>query len=87
MNWVKKKSLPATKATQYNGQHYIELDNLWKALHRSFNSNLNYQVNTCLLEEIYNKEMKMWVSFARKELLNTIESCNNTSTPGPDKLS
>jgi len=31
--------------------------------------------------------MKTWVSFIRKKLLNTIESYNNTLTPGPDKLS
>jgi len=39
------------------------------------------------LEEICNKEMKTWVPFAKKELLNTIESYNNTLTPSLDKLS
>ena len=28
MNWVKKRSLLVTKATQYNGQPCIELDDL-----------------------------------------------------------
>jgi len=31
--------------------------------------------------------MKTWVPFTRKELLNTIKSCNNTLTPSLDKLS
>jgi len=27
-----------------------------------------------------------WVPFLRKELINAIKKCKNTSTPGPDKL-
>ena len=38
MNWVKKQKLPAIEAIQYNSQPYIELDNLWEALHNLFNS-------------------------------------------------
>ena len=37
MDWVKKQKLPAIEAVQYNGQLYIKLDNLWQALHLSFN--------------------------------------------------
>jgi len=57
MNWVKKRSLPATKAIQFNSQLYIKLDNLWEALHKLFNSAQNHQVNISLLGEISNKEM------------------------------
>jgi len=57
MNWVKKRKLLATKAIQYNSQPCIKLDDLWEALHKSFNSTQNHQVNINLLEEIPDKEI------------------------------
>ena len=55
MNWVKKRSLLATKAIQFNGQPCIELNKLWEAFHKSFNSAQNCQVDISLLEEISDK--------------------------------
>ena len=87
MNWIKKRNLLATKAIHFNGQPCFELDNLWEALHKLFNSTQDYQVNICLLEEISNKEMMTWAPFSKKELFNVIESCNNLLASGPDRLS
>ncbi len=56
MNWIKKKKLPTIKAIHFNSQPCIELDDLWNALHRFFNSAQNQQVNTSLLDEISVKE-------------------------------
>jgi len=39
------------------------------------------------LEEIPNKEIIKWVHFSKEELINVIEKCNNSLTPGLDKLS
>jgi len=63
MNWVKSRNLLAIKAIQFNGKPYIKLDNLWKALHKSFNSAQSQQVNISFLEEIPDKITIMWVSF------------------------
>ena len=87
MNWVKKRSHLAIKAIQFNSWPYIELDNLWEALYKSFNSTQNYQVNISLLDEISDKETTTWAPFSKKELLNAIESCNNLLTSGLDRLS
>jgi len=38
MEWVKQHKLPACKAIQYNGQPCYEMDNLWNALHNTYNS-------------------------------------------------
>ena len=38
MSWVKKHKLPAIEAIQYEEWPYIELEDLWNALHKSFNS-------------------------------------------------
>ena len=45
INQVKKWKLPATEALQYNGQSYIELNDLWQALYQTFNLAQNNQVN------------------------------------------
>jgi len=87
MNWVKKRKLPAIKAIQYNSQPCIKLNNLWEALLKSFNSAQNYQIDINLLKEISDKEVMEWAPFSKEELINAIEKCNNSLTPGPDKLS
>jgi len=45
------------------------------------------QIDPQLLEEIPGKEATKWNFFSKKELISMIEKCNNSSTPGPDKLS
>ena len=74
------------EAIQYNGQSCIELNDLWRVLHKSFNSAQNCQININLLEEIPDKEVTTWVPFLKEKLINTIKKYNNSSTPGPDKL-
>ena len=38
INWVNKRKLLAIKAIKYNSHPYIEINNLWLALHLSFNT-------------------------------------------------
>ena len=87
INQVKKHKLPAIKAIQYNSQPYLELENLWDILHSSFNSAQSCEINLQLLDEILDKEVKLWVPFSREELINAIIKYNNSSTLDPDKLS
>ena len=55
MNWVHKWKLPTTEAIHFNSWPCIELDDLWQALHQSFNSAHNCQVNINILNEIQSK--------------------------------
>ena len=55
MNWIKQRKLPTIKAINYDGQPYLTLDSLWNALHKSFNSALNHQVDLNILDEIKHK--------------------------------
>jgi len=87
MNWIKKCKLLAIEAIQYNSQSCIEIDDLWQALHLSFNSAQDCQINPQLLEEIPGKETMKWNPFSKKELFSVIKKCNNSLTPRPDKLS
>ena len=87
MNWVNKKKLPAIKAIKYNNQQCLDIEDLWNALHSTFNTALNRQVNVNILEEIHDKPIVPWLGFSKKEFRLAISNCNNSSTPGPNKLS
>ena len=55
MNWINRHKLPAIEAIKYNGYPCLSPDSLWKALHDSFNTALNCQVNTNILSKIEHK--------------------------------
>jgi len=55
MNWIKKHKLPAIEVIQYEGCPCIELKDLWNALHKSFNSAQEREVNTHFLDKIPDK--------------------------------
>ena len=57
INWVKKQKLLAIKAIQYNGYPCIKLEDLWQALHSSFNSAQSWVIDLDLLEEIISKSI------------------------------
>ena len=86
MNWVKKCKLPAIEAIQYKGHLCIKLENLWIALHNSFNSAQTREIDIHVLDKIPNKPMRSWNPFSKQELIDAIEKCNNLSAPSPDKL-
>ena len=86
MNWVKKCKLSAVKAIKYKGHLCIKLEDLWTALHSSFNSTQAQEVDIYFLDKIPDKTTTDWNLFSKKELIDTIEKCNNLSAPGPDKL-
>ena len=52
MNWIKKRRLPATEAIKFNGSPCLSLENLWEALHQTFNNALHCQTDAEVLNEI-----------------------------------
>ena len=86
MNWVKKYKLLMVEAIQYEGHLCIELEDLWNASHKSFNSTQERKVDIHFLDKIPDKSTIEWMSFSKNELINAIVKCNNSSIPGPDKL-
>ena len=87
MNWVNKRKLPTIKAIKYNSQQFLELDDLWSALHSTFNMALYCQVNVNILNKIVDKPTLSWPAFLKEEFRLSIINCNNSSALGPDKLS
>jgi len=86
MNWANKRKLLAVEAIKYNNQPCLSLDSLWNTLHSFFNTVLHCQVDTNILDKIRNKQTSIWAPFLKEEFKIALGSCNNSSTPGPDKL-
>ena len=55
MNWIKRRKLLAIEAITHDGQPCLTLNSLWNALHNTFNTALNRQVNLNVINEIENK--------------------------------
>jgi len=75
------------EAIKYDNQPCLTLNSLWNALHFSFNTALHQQVDSKILDEIGNKQATACALFSKEEFKIAISSCNNSSTPGLDKLS
>ena len=87
MSWVNKRKLPAIKSIKYNNQQCLDIDNLWNALHSTFNMALHCQVDVKILDKIADKPISLWLTFSKEEFRLALSSCNNSFTPGPNKLS
>ena len=86
MNWINKCKLSAIEAIKYNGQPCLSPDSLWRALHSFFNTALHRQVDVNVLNKIGSKTTSFWKPFSKEEFKQAINKCNNSSAPGPDKL-
>ena len=74
------------KTIKYNNQRCSDINDLWYALHSTFNTASNHQVDMNILNEITNKPTMPWPVFSKEKFRTAISSCNNSSAPGPDKL-
>jgi len=50
MNWVNKRKLPTMETIKHNDLSCLSLNSLWTALHLSFNSALDHQVDINILD-------------------------------------
>jgi len=87
ISWVNKCNLPAIEMIKYNGRPCLELNDLWQALHSSFNTAQFCQVDENVLNELNSYQSASWSLFSEEEFTSTIVKYNNSSAPCPDKLS
>ena len=87
MNWVNKWKLLAIKSIKYNDQPCLEINDLSNTLHSSFNIAQHYCIDKSVLEEVLSFLSSSWTQFSEEEFIIAIAKCNNSSAPGPDKLS
>jgi len=86
INWVRKQKLPVIKAIQYKEHSCIELEDLWIAIYNFFHSTQTREIDIHVLDDIPSKPMEEWDFFAKQELIDVIEKCNNSSASNPNKL-
>ena len=79
--------MPAIKAIKYNNQLCLSIEKLWNTLYSTFNTALHHHINIDVLHKIADKPPSAWIPFSKKEFKSAITNYNNSSTPGPDKLS
>jgi len=87
MNWIKKCKLLAIEALQFNRCLYIKLEDLWQALHQTFNSAQDCQINVHLLDKVPMKSILEWSLFSKEKFRDTIKKYSISSTPGSDHIS
>ena len=87
MNWVNKKKLPAIETIKHNGSSCLELNDLWQALHSSFNSAQFRSIDESILNECDSFSPMTWLKFSEEEFSRAIINCKDSSAPGPDKMS
>jgi len=63
------------------------LDDFWQALYSTFNTAQHHLVDCNVLDELGLFSFLSWTCFTEEELVNSLIKYNNSSTPGPNKLS
>ena len=86
MNWVNKQRLPAIKIIKYNSLPCLEINNLWQALHSSFNTAQSHIIDESVFPEIGHFLSSPWIYFLKEEFTSVITKCSNKLAPSPDKL-
>jgi len=78
--------LHAPEAIKFNGQPWLELDDLWQALHSMFNTAQHRHIESDVLNELGSYLSLPWAQFAEEEFTSSLLKYSNISTPGPNKL-
>ncbi|RXW11212.1 hypothetical protein EST38_g14643 [Candolleomyces aberdarensis] len=86
MDWVKERKNPPCEAIQFNGEPCHELDDLWDALHNTYNATSDGPVDTAILNELPTEPERAWPEFSLLELRQALEVCSSRSAPGPDHI-
>ena len=86
MNWIKRWKLSAIETINHNGHPCLLPESLWNALHSTFNTALNCQVNLNILNEVEHKPSQQWSPFSKEEFKSAISKCSDASVPGLNKL-
>jgi hypothetical protein len=86
MAWVKERKNPPCEAIQFNGQPCRELGNLWDALHNTYNSASDREVDLTMLDELPEEAAREWPEFSELKLKQALIACSSRSAPGPDHI-
>ncbi|CAA7263696.1 unnamed protein product [Cyclocybe aegerita] len=86
MEWVKQRKLPPCEAICNGDQPCHDMDDLWDALHGTYNSASGREYDASVLDELPDEPVCEWADFSEHELLCALKGCSNSSAPGPDHV-
>ncbi|CAA7270641.1 unnamed protein product [Cyclocybe aegerita] len=86
MEWVKQRKLPACEAIRNGDQPCHDMDDLWDALHGTYNLASGREYDASVLDELPDEPVREWADFSEHELLSALKGCSNSSAPGPDHI-
>jgi len=81
-----EKKTPSDWSYQTRWPSLSHIWQLMNSLHSSFNTAFYCQVDLSILNEVERKPSQRWSPFSRTEFKSAIRKCNDSSAPGPDKL-
>ena len=59
---------------------------MWAALHGTYNSANDCEVDPCFLDELPDEPVREWPEFSQLELHQALQACSSRSAPGPDHV-
>ena len=86
MNWVNKQGISAIETIKYNSLPCLEINDLWQALHYSFNMAQFYIINESVLSEIGQFLSSPWIHFSEEEFTSVIAKYSNELASSSNKL-
>ncbi|CAA7261906.1 unnamed protein product [Cyclocybe aegerita] len=86
VEWVKQCKLPPCEAIRNGDQSCHDMDDLWDALHSTYNSASGREYDALVLDELPDEPVREWADFSEHELLSALKGCSNSSAPGPDHV-
>jgi hypothetical protein len=87
MDWVSPQKTPPVEAISYQGVPCTSLDQLWNALHSTFNSALDRPIDLSILGDKWESpSIRAWVPYSAAEMSDALTGTSNRSAPGPDHI-
>ncbi|CAA7264644.1 unnamed protein product [Cyclocybe aegerita] len=86
MEWVKQSKLPPCEAIRNGNQPCHDMDDLWDALHGTYNLASGHEYDASVLDELPDEPVCEWADFSEHELLSALKGCSNSSAPGLDHV-
>ncbi|KAF9254119.1 hypothetical protein L218DRAFT_887054, partial [Marasmius fiardii PR-910] len=62
MSWIQQRKLPPTDAISFKGVPCRTLDDLWSALHRTYNAAAEREVDLSFLDDLEPSSERDWVT-------------------------
>ncbi|KAJ2921337.1 hypothetical protein H1R20_g15757, partial [Candolleomyces eurysporus] len=86
IEWVKEHKNPLCEAIQFEGRPCHKLDNLWDALHSTYNTASDRPVDMSVSDRLEDEPKRSWPKFSQLELRQALEVCSVRSAPGLDHI-